>query len=492
MRHKVLTQSPERVLVAGYLLASLLGFGLLVLPWSQSAEVSWLDAFFTAVSAVSTTGLVTVPVAESFSWLGEAVTLVLFQVGGLGYMSVGSFILLQRGSRPTEEEEELAATDLVMPAGFDLKSFAGSVVGFTIVAEVAGTLALWAGFARAGVDGALWMAVYHAVSAFCTAGFSLFADNLHGFRQDAFITSVVIVLSLLGAVGFLVVADVVTRLRGETDELPFTSRLVLSTLALLIPAATLMVLVFGVPTEGAGFGQHVLDSAFQALTALTTVGFSTLPVESLTPAILTFLMLIMVMGAAPGGTGGGVKLTTVVTLLAVIRARLRRQVRIELLGRRVSSERVTMAAAILFSHILFLGAVTFILMMTEDHSFQAVAFEVTSAMGTVGLTTGITSELSPWGRGIVMVTMLVGRLRTLTFGLALLEPQGGNGDDEEAVEEEEERAREEEARAGEEDGDGQDGPEDRSEREAGEDSAGGEDRDGEDDEEDADEDDLAL
>jgi len=448
LRRLVLRQSPERVLVAGYLMASLLGFGLLVIPWAQAGPVPWVDAFFTAVSAVSTTGLVTVPVGESFSLFGQAVTLLLFQVGGLGYMSVGSFILLQRGSRPTEQEEELASVDFSIPESFDLKTFAVAVVGFTLVIEALGTGALWIGFHQAGVPDPLWMALYHSVSAFCTAGFSLFGDSLQGFRDNVLITGVTLGLALLGATGFLVISDVVRRLSGRTDELSFTSRLVLRTLGLLVPAAVLLVLLFGVPSNGVSFGQQVLDAAFQALTAITTVGFSTLPTDSLTPAILTLLMLLMVVGAAPGGTGGGVKLGTLVTLLAVIRARLSRRVRIELLGRRVSSERVTLAAAILFSHILFMGAVIFILMMTEDQSFRAVSFEVTSAMGTVGLTEGITPALSGWGKGLIMLTMLVGRLRTLTFGLALLHPRDSDGDSEEQAAEEEDRARQEEQGGG--------------------------------------------
>lgn len=442
LRRLVLRQSPERVLVVGYLAASLLGFGLLAVPWAQSAPVSWLDALFTAVSAVSTTGLVTVPTGESYTLVGQIVTLLLFQVGGLGYMSVGSFILLQRGARPTREERELASADFSVPEDFDLKAFAGAVVGFTLLIELAGTAALWPGFHRAGVEDALWVALYHSVSAFCTAGFSLFGDSLQGFRDDAWITGVTMTLALLGATGFLVIADLARRISGRLDILPFTSRLVLRTLVVLIPVTTLVVLVFGVPSNGVPFGQQVADAGFQALTAITTVGFSTLPTDSLTPAILTLLMLLMVVGAAPGGTGGGVKLTTMVTLLAVIRARLRRRVRIELLGRRVSSERVTLAAAILFSHILFMGAVTFLLMMTEEEPFRAVAFEVTSAMGTVGLTEGITPALSGWGKGLIMLTMLVGRLRTLTFGLALLHPTDAESDRE--SEEEEERARQEE------------------------------------------------
>lgn len=480
--------------MVGYLLASGVGFLLLLLPWARNGALPWVDVLFTAVSAVSTTGLVTVPTGESYTFLGEVLTLLLFQVGGLGYMSVGSFVLLQRGAHPTEAEEELAAADFSLPEDFDLTSFAGSVIGFTALAEAVGALALLPAFLAAGVEFPVWMAIYHSVSAFCTAGFSLFPASLEGFAGDGWVSGIILVLALVGATGFLVVEDIYRRLRGRSESFSFTTRVVLRTLLILVPLATAVVFLFGDAFQGRPLGEGLLLALFQAGSAATTVGFHTLPTEALSPAIVAFLMALMVMGAAPGGTGGGVKLTTVVTLLAVVRARLRGHVRIHLLGRRVSSERVTLAATVLFSHVLFMGAVAFLLLLLEDHSFQAVAFEVTSAMGTVGLSLGITDQLSTPGRILIMVTMLVGRLRTLTFGLALLEEDGTEAEREEEKEAEEERAREEERRADgkEAPGEGDAGPA-KEPRGAGDDAAepGEEPREGEEDQE-ADEEDLAI
>ena len=454
LRWLLMERTAEQILVLGYVAACLVGFGLLLLPWSRSGSVSWIDILFTSVSAVSTTGLVTVPTGESYSAFGEVVTLLLFQVGGLGYMSIGSFILLERHPRSAPEQEEMVEADYSLPEDFELRSFARAVLGFTAFAEIAGAAALYPAFRAAGVDSPLWMAVYHSVSAFCTAGFSLFPHSLQGFPTNPWISLVILLLAFTGALGFVVVVDLVRRARGREDELSYTTRLILRSLLILGPASVALVYFTGSAFDGFPWPEKLLLTLFQTGSAATTVGFSTFPTETLSPAVLTFFMLVMVVGIAPGGTGGGVKLTTLVTLLAVMRARLGGRIRIDLMGRRVSSERVTLAATILFSHLLFIGAVIFLLALLEDQRFLPVAFETASAMGTVGLSMGITSELSAAGRLIIMVTMLVGRLRMLTFGLALLENTAG-ADRERRKEQEEERAREDEEEAKEEAKEGQ-------------------------------------
>ena len=412
---------PVRLVLFGYVACVVVCWALLALPISQAeAGTSALDHLFTATSAVSTTGLVTVSTSGTYSLVGELVVLLFIQVGGIGYMSLGSFIVLSRGGRLSKRRARMLSADFSMPKAFALDEFVRGVVVFTLLAETLGALALWALFSAAGVEGALYQAVFHSVSAFCTAGFSLFDTSLEAFASDTGVNVVVAALAYLGAVGFIVAVDLWRVVTGAQRRLTTTSQIILRLTALLTVAGTVAIFLTE-PAEIAPTPALRWQAAFfQAMTAMTTVGFNTVPIGGLGMASLFVVLLLMVVGASPSGTGGGVKTTTLSAVYAVARSVLRGEEAVTYRGRRVPTDRLLAAVASFVFYAAVLTAGLLALTVTETTAdFQSLAFEAASALGTVGLSTGVTGDLTVLGKLAVIGLMFAGRLGPLSFGSAL-------------------------------------------------------------------------
>jgi trk system potassium uptake protein TrkH len=393
---------------------------LLSLPVAQALPgTSALDHLFTATSAVSTTGLVTVSPSGSYSLFGELVILLLIQIGGIGYMTMGSFIVLARGRSLSASRERLLASDFAMPKTFALNEFIRGVVIFTLVFETLGALALWALFAQAGVPNAGYQAVFHAISAFCTAGFSLFDTSLEAFASNAGVNAVIAALAYLGAIGFIVAVDLWRVGVGRQEGLTFTSRIILRLTLLLTVGGTVGLFL----TEQASLSevpaQRLMESFFQAMTAMTTVGFNTVSIGALSQGAMVLVLLLMIVGASPSGTGGGVKTTTLSAVYAVMRSVLRGQKEVTFWRRRVPADRVTAATASFSFYAVVLASGIFLLTLTEAADFKLLVFEATSALGTVGLSMGITGDLGALGKLVIVLLMFAGRLGPLSFGSAL-------------------------------------------------------------------------
>lgn len=411
--------STPRLMFVGYGAYMTLGWLLLSLPLTHEVPVSSLDALFIAVSAVSTTGLVSVDPGGSFNVLGEVIILGLIQAGGLGYMTLGSILALVLRRRLSLAQKHAALGAFGLPEDFDLKRFLKEIAVFVLVVELIGALILWPLFARAGVENALWAAVFHSVSAFCTAGFSLFSTSLEAFASDVPVNLIVAALSYLGAIGFLVFADIWENLRGRRRGLSFVSRVILVT-TLAFSALGALTLALTEPSlQAAPLGDRALMAFFQAMTATTTVGFNTVPIGSLTAASILALYFLMIFGASPAGTGGGLKSTTLATLVGLVLSTLRGRAEITVLGRIVSPERLKIAAASVSLYVLLLFVAVYLLLLSESAPLEAVAFEAISALGTVGLSTGITGDLSDMGKLVIIALMFMGRVGVLTIGLAI-------------------------------------------------------------------------
>ena len=410
---------PTRLVLFGYLACVVACWALLALPASQDLPVSALDHLFIATSAVSTTGLATVSPGGTYSLLGELVILLFIQIGGIGYMSLGSFIVLSRGRRLSKGRSRMLSADFSMPRAFSLDEFVRGVVVFTLLAETVGALALWALFSAAGVEGAFYQAVFHSVSAFCTAGFSLFDTSLEAFAGDTGVNVVIAVLAYLGAVGFIVAVDVWRVWTGKQRRLTTTSQIILRLTAVLTVAGTVGVFLTE-PTAIAPTPALRWQAAFfQAMTAMTTVGFNTVPIGGLSAGALFLILLLMIVGASPSGTGGGLKTTTLSAVYAVARSVLRGEPDVTYRGRRVPTDRVLAAVASFAFYAAVLTAGLLVLTITETADFQALAFEAASALGTVGLSAGITGDLTVLGKLAVIGLMFAGRLGPLSFGSAL-------------------------------------------------------------------------
>lgn len=418
-RHFVQTTHPSRLMAFGYLSYMLAGWLLLSLPLAQEAPTGAVDTLFIAVSAVSTTGLVTVDPGGSFTFFGEVVILLLMQAGGLGYMTVGSFVYLAFQNRLSALRARNTRSAFNLPTAMNVAQFLRAVVLFTLAVEVLGALALWPLFVAAGVNNPLWMAVFHSVSAFCTAGFSLFATGFEPFVGNPLMVAVISALSILGALGFLIVVDAVQRAMGQERRVGFSSRVILLSTVALIGLASLFLFWADPGTAARPLGERALAAFFQAMSASTTVGFNTVPIGSIGPAALVILMLLMLVGASPAGTGGGLKTTTFAVLIAQMRAALLQRPAVTLFGRSLPSERVNLAGAALSYYLAILTLAIVALRALEPAvPFDAMLFEAISALSTVGLSVGVTAALSDEAKLVLVLLMYAGRVGILTFGIA--------------------------------------------------------------------------
>ena len=420
VRSSLLRIAPAKLLLMGYLSYMMIGWALLATPFAQEVDVAALDALFIATSAVSTTGLVTVDPGGSFTFFGELVVLLLIQIGGLGYMTIGSFTVLAVQNRISGLRTHAVKHAFNLPADVKPAVFLRAVILFTLLCEAVGALALWAMFTAQGVEGALWSAIFHSISAFCTAGFSLFSTSFEAFSAHAGINIVISILSLLGAMGFLIVVDGWRTLTGQRRHLGFTSKIIVRVTLWFLIAGTLILGLVDPGIAALPTAERWMVAFFQTMTASTTVGFNTYPIGALVPAVLVVVYFLMVIGASPAGTGGGLKTTAFAALVGLVRSTLRGRNRIRFFKREVPLGKLQMAAAGLAFYCVLLLVALFLLLLTEPGvAFERIMFEIISAMGTVGLSTGITGDLSAAGKVVIIVLMTAGRVGILTFGIAL-------------------------------------------------------------------------
>lgn len=413
---------PLRLVLLGYTLYIVVATILLCLPISWEDEpISFLDNFFIATSAVSTTGLITVNTPEAYNFFGQFVILLAFQVGGLGYMTIGSFILIASKNPISYVRQRVGNAVFSLPEGFDLKSFIRYTIIFTVIVEGIGVILLYILFRLQDVESALWQAIFHSVSAFCTAGFSIFPNSLEDFRGQLGVNLVVTVLSLLGAGGFLIASDFWQTFRGRKRNVTLSTRVILTFTGLFLVLGFLFLLVFDPSLRALSFGERVLAAWFQSMTALTTVGFNTHPINSLSFAGLFVVLLLMIVGASPSGTGGGLKLTSVAAALATVWASLRGSNSITFFRRRLPLHRLLSAFATFVFYIFAFCLGTTLLLILQDQSFEDIIFEAASALGTVGLSRGITGDLTIAGKLVVIALMFIGRVGVISFGVALFQ-----------------------------------------------------------------------
>ena len=404
---------PVRMVALGYLAYILVGWVLLALPFSRGeGPVSSLDALFTSASALSTTGLTTVSTGHGFSLIGQLVILALIQIGGIGYMTFGSFVVLARRGDLSARREQIGKVVFSMPEEFRIAKFVRSVILFTAVVETA------------GVEHPAWSAVFHSISAFCTAGFGLYDTSFEALRGNVAVNVILGVLSYLGAIGFIVFVDAWRRLVGKTDRLTLTSRIILVTTAWISLAGTLLFYVAEPTIQALPPYERLTAALFQVMAAITTVGFNTIPIGQLSQASLFLLIMLMVVGASPSGTGGGLKTTTFSALFGVIRSALLGRDRVTFWRKEIPEDRIRLAIASLGFYVGALIAGGYLLALSESLPFEGLLFEAASALGTVGLSTGITAQLTPVGKLILILLMFIGRVGPLTFGIALFLPSG--------------------------------------------------------------------
>lgn len=416
---------PIRVLVLGYLSNLLLGWIALCLPiCHEQGGAALLDHLFIAASAMSTTGLATISVASSYNALGEAVVLLLIQAGGLGYMALGSFVLLTVSGRLSPLRQRIGAIAWSVPGEYELRSFLRLILGYTLLVELLGAIALylWV-FADAGVASPAWHALFHSVSSFCTAGFALFDDSFERYRAHEALNWIVIALSVLGAIGFLVVNDLWLTLRQRRVHATLTTKIILASTTAIVGCGTLLFFLDEPAIAGLPARERWFASLFQVVSASTTVGFNSIPIGALSASSLFLLTAIMVIGASPAGTGGGLKTTTISALWAVMLSVLRRRPHTTFLGREIPEMRLRAATANAMFYVVTLSLGLYLFALVERAPLPDLAFECASALGTVGLSRGITGALGDAGKWILIALMFAGRVGPLVLGMSFLAPR---------------------------------------------------------------------
>jgi len=419
----VIRLSPPEVLLLGFALLCAAGALMLWLPGSATRPLSWPEALFTATSAVTVTGLSVIDVGSDLTFGGQLIVVLLIQVGGLGFMTFAALTVLLLGARLPLQQQNLVRAALGEIAFSDIRKLVKLVIVFALLVESFGTALLamrWV--PEYGWPMGLWHSVFHAVSAFNNAGFSTWPDSLTQEVNDPLVNAVVTLLFIVGGLGFVVVSDIYRQRRWSRLAMQ-TKVVLLATFWLnLIATALLLGLEWSNPHTLGGMSDlfaRLQAAWFQAVTP-RTAGFNTLDTASLTVASTLLTMLLMFIGAGSSSTASGIKIGTFVVLLLTARAFYRNTEHPTVFGRSISQETVIKAITMELAGVLLVFLTLFGLTITDrDHSFLDLAFETVSAFGTVGLSRGITDEISLPGQLLLGLTMLLGRVGPLSVGYFL-------------------------------------------------------------------------
>jgi trk system potassium uptake protein TrkH len=328
-------------------------------------------------------------------------------------------VILTRKKQLPENVSEVSKTVFSIPQNFVIEKFIYSVIFFTLIIETIGAFILYFIFTSNGVDNAIWEAIFHSISAFCTAGFSLFNDSFMSFYNDFWLNLTIAGLSFSGAIGFIVFVDYWRKIRGKIKSITLTSKIILRTTFYLVIIGTFLVFISEPSIAELPAHERLITSFFQIMTSITTVGFNTINVGGLVKSILFLTTIYMIIGASPSGTGGGLKTTTFTAVYGLVKSTLQGKDDVYFWKSKIPRARVNSAAAGFVFYFVFLALGVYFLSLTETADFINIVFEAASALGTVGLSMGLTSSLSVIGKLIIILLMLVGRTGPLTFGAAL-------------------------------------------------------------------------
>lgn len=415
--------TPARVLVLGFAALILTGAFLLTLPISSHEGISFIDALFTATSAVCVTGLVVMDTGTYFTLFGQLVILGLIQVGGLGFMTAGTIIFILLGKRITLKERLFIQEALNQFNLAGLVRLTKNIIIFTLVLEAVGAMLLSISFIpRFGLGKGIYYSIFHAISAFCNAGFDLMGNftSLTGFTGDYLVMGTIFFLFFVGGLGFTVLVDLHEKRKIKHLSLHSKIVLVMSFLLLLVGTLLVMVLEFNNPdTLGPLAGPQKVANAFFTSATPRTAGFNVLPTDLLQDTTLYFLIALMFIGASPASTGGGIKTTTFSAILIAVYSIIKGHQEIFIFHRRLPFTIINKSLAIIVVSMLLVFTISILLTITEQADFLSVLFETVSAFGTVGLSAGATTELSQAGRVLIIFTMFSGRVGPLTLALAL-------------------------------------------------------------------------
>ncbi|USK57824.1 TrkH family potassium uptake protein (plasmid) [Cytobacillus solani] len=425
MNYKYIRLNPSQLLVFVFLVFILLGTLMLKLPIATTDSVSWIDALFTATSAMTVTGLAVVDTGTAYTIFGQLVILLLIQVGGLGIMSFAVLIFIMLGKKIGFKERLIIQHALNQTSIGGVIKLVRNLFIYSFTIEIMAMLILairWV--PEYGWGKGMYYSFFHSISAFNNAGFSIWSDSLMQYVGDPLVNLVITFLFIIGGIGFTVLMDIWHKRNYKKlslhSKLMIVGTFVLNLLAMIIVFA----LEYGNPnTLGSltTLGDKIWASYFQAVTT-RTAGFNTLDIANLHEGTITLMLLLMFVGAGSASTGGGIKLTTFIVIVLSVLTFLREKSQIKIANRSIKDKVIFRSLAILTISNMFIFVNVLILNITEPKPFLQLLFEVISAFGTVGLSMGITAELSDIGKLIIVFTMFFGKLGPLTLAFSLAKP----------------------------------------------------------------------
>jgi trk system potassium uptake protein TrkH len=429
--------SPTRIFVLSFAAVILSGGILLWFPFSAAkGPLRFVDALFTSTSSVCVTGLVVIDVGKDLTTLGQVITIFLFQIGGLGIITFSTVFFVLMGRGISFKGREIVQSTFLHTPRRDFIAIAKMVLWFTFAIESIGTVLLFIRFSMDFSPGtALYHAVYNAISAFNNCGYSLFSDNLMGYRGDVIVNLTIMGLIVHGGLGFIVQYEVFSWLKGIQKRLSVHAKIVLITTTILILSGAFLFYLFerNHIIKDAPVLTKILASFFQSVTP-RTAGFNTVDIGALTNATLLLMLVLMFIGASPGSTGGGVKTTSAALLVMLMWNRLKGNLDLNIFNRTVPREIVSRSISIIFASVFSIAIVTSVLLIaggerlppTESrHFFVEYLFDTVSAFGTVGLSMGVTPKLNDLQKYALILMMFAGRVGPLTLAFSLSRSTGG-------------------------------------------------------------------
>lgn len=422
--------SSSQIIIMGFAALILLGSFLLMLPFStqNGRGATFTDALFTATSAVCVTGLVVQDTATYWSSFGQAVIITMIQIGGMGVVTVAIAITTLSGKQISLKQRSTMQEAISAHKVGGIVRLTGFIIRMTVIFELLGAVLLAPAFCREfGIAKGIWYAVFHSISAFCNAGFDLMGvksqfSSLSFFADHAAVNIIVMALIVTGGIGFMTWDDIKTH-KHRLRKYRMQSKVILVTTALLIALPALYFFFFEFGKETAG--NRILLSLFQAITP-RTAGFNTADLTKIGQVGTVIIILLMLVGGSPGSTAGGMKTTTLAVLFSTAISVFRRREHTHFFGRRISDNTVRNAATILMLYLVLFLTGGCVISLVEGLPLGTCLFETASAVGTVGLTLGITPSLGLVSQFILIVLMFIGRVGGLTLIFSAVSDSRGN------------------------------------------------------------------
>ena len=418
--------SPYITILMSFFIAILIGGGILSLPFVtlNGKGTDLIEGIFTATSAVCVTGLTVNDVSTTYNLIGKTIIMVLIQLGGIGLITFSSLLILLISKEISYYTKKVVQEDINAETVFNIQKYLKKVIVTVLLIELIGAAILFFEFIKKfEFLKAIYYSVFHSVSAFCNAGFSLFSDNLESFKGSMIINTVIPILIIVGGLGFSTIINVYKYLKKEDKRITTTSKITLKVTLGFVIFGAFFIFIFehaNIKTIGNYTFMEKIGAAFFQSVTTRTAGFNTMPLAGMKEITVLLFIFFMFIGASPGSTGGGVKTTTFGLIVLGVITIIKNKEYIEYNGRKISWTNFNRAISIVFISVCYIVIILFLLILLEpDINVMNLLFELVSAFGTVGVTRNLTPYLGNISKILVIITMFVGRVGPLTIVSAL-------------------------------------------------------------------------